>query len=77
MLAKIVTGRWLTWPLDIQPRLVEKPVVVLSNNDGCVIARRVPMTRADVPYWVIRGIPHNPMLTCGETLLPVKWLFEG
>ncbi|NBR38469.1 MAG: SOS mutagenesis and repair protein UmuC, partial [Alphaproteobacteria bacterium] len=30
---------WIVWLLLVQPQWEKKPVVILSNNDGCVIAR--------------------------------------
>ena len=38
-----------------QPRLWGKPVVVLSNNDGCVIARS-PEAKAPASRWAHRPI---------------------
>ena len=32
-----------------QPRLIGKPVVVLSNNDGCVIARSAEAKALGIP----------------------------
>ena len=42
------------------PQLNNKPLIVLSNNDGCVIARsqeaKALNIRMGVPYWEIKNI---------------------
>jgi DNA polymerase V len=46
-----------------QPQLVGKPIVVLSNNDGCVIARsneaKALGIAMGVPYWEIKKLIHE------------------
>ena len=43
-----------------QPRLATCPVVVLSNNDGCIIARsdeaKALGIEMGVPYWEVRSL---------------------
>ncbi|MCB0567468.1 MAG: Y-family DNA polymerase [Lewinellaceae bacterium] len=48
-----------------QPRLLNRPVIVLSNNDGCIIARsneaKALGIEMGVPYWEVRSLlaEHN------------------
>jgi DNA polymerase V len=41
-----------------QPRLENRPVVVLSNNDGCVVARSAEVKALDVPM----GAPWHELM---------------
>ncbi len=44
------------------PSLLHRPVVVLSNNDGCVVARSSEAKALDIPMGI-------PFFKCRKTLL--------
>jgi DNA polymerase V len=52
------------------PSLRERPVVVLSNNDGCVIARSEEVKAAGVPM----GVPY---FKWEEDLMQAQRIFFG
>jgi DNA polymerase V len=51
-----------------RPNLKNRPVLVLSNNDGCVVARSEEVKRLDipmgVPYFKVRTIVENNDVAC-------------
>jgi DNA polymerase V len=58
-----------------EPKLEGKPIIVLSNNDGCVIARsneaKVLGVKMGAPYFQIKGLAANKGITVKSSNYPL------
>ena len=58
-----------------EPKLEGKPIVVLSNNDGCVIARsneaKALGVKMGVPYFQVKGLAINKGITVKSSNYPL------